>query len=171
MKRVTEQSLRTGEMVRRLRALAQRTEPKQELADLNQTIRAVVALADPDVKYNRIQLTLALDESMPPVLIDAIQIQQVVLNLLRNEIGAMQGIPKERRRIRVTTSVNGQHVDVAVCDMEHGIDDEELDCVFSAFYLDEGDRDGAGHQPLNHGIAPQQPMGREERRLRHDLPF
>ena len=82
---------RAGDVIARIRALARRTPTEKEPVDINDIIRDVVALAEGEARRTRARLRTELAGDLPRVLGDAVQLQQVVLNLLLNGLDAMHG--------------------------------------------------------------------------------
>ncbi len=83
-------------MISRLRALFSKKEFTLELLDLNEAVREVIALSVSDLQRNRVAVRSELAEELPYVVGDRVQLQQVILNLLRNASEAMSGIENRR---------------------------------------------------------------------------
>ena len=81
---------RAAQLIRRLRRMVQKREPVRTSIDLNQTIEEACLLSQQDLKQHAVRLVHDLDRSLPRILADEIQIQQVVVNLLRNAVEAMR---------------------------------------------------------------------------------
>jgi len=79
-------------------------------------------------------LELKTDDSSPSVLVDEVQIQQVLVNLIRNAIDAMQEMPTSQRKITVSTQIQDGHAEVTVSDLGEGLADDEFDQAFQAFF-------------------------------------
>jgi signal transduction histidine kinase len=127
-------ALRAGEIVRGLRTLIQNGDPHQERADLNELVRVAVRLAQPEARQHGITLRLELASSPLPVDVIAIQIEQVVLNLVSNGIEAMTDGGGTGGDLVVRSYGNGDGgVVVAVSDAGHGLP-EERERVFEPFY-------------------------------------
>jgi C4-dicarboxylate-specific signal transduction histidine kinase len=125
-------ALRAGDIVRGLRTLIQNGDPHQERADLNELVRVAVRLAQPEAREHGITLRLELAASLPPVDVIAIQIEQVVLNLVGNGIEAMTDGRASGRDLVVRSYGDGGVV-VAVRDAGHGLP-EDRERVFEPFY-------------------------------------
>lgn len=137
LQRIAEQAERAGKIVRRLRALVTTREPEVALADINQLLREVVALEEPEARHRDVEIVFALGASLPPVPVDAIQIQQVVLNLVRNGLEAMQETSEEaaeRGCLAISTRALVQGVEVAVTDRGPGCAPQVLERIFDPFF-------------------------------------
>lgn len=126
------QSLRAGAIVRRLRDFVARGEVAKTVEDLPALINEAGALALVGSREQRIVSQFNYDPEATPVLVDKVQIQQVLINLIRNGIEAMQESPV--RRLSITTALlDPQTVRVSVADTGPGISPEIRDRLFEAF--------------------------------------
>jgi PAS domain S-box-containing protein len=142
---ISDQALHAGEIVQHLRDFA-RKEPGQrvEIA-LNDLVHDVLTLVDAELRVSMVELHLALLDSLPAVHADPIQIQQVILNLLRNAVEAMAETPPETRRLTITTSVPEKGaVEVAVSDSGPGLREEDATRLFDAFFTTKANGMGMG---------------------------
>jgi PAS domain S-box-containing protein len=132
--RVIADGHRASEIVGRIRALAKKAPPRKEWLDLNDTVRDVVLLAQSEVRENRVALHALLGEALPAVWGDRIQIQQVVLNLLKNAIEALSGVGEGPREVWVGTEEGESGaVVISVRDTGPGVAAESVDRLFEAF--------------------------------------
>lgn len=133
--RITDEALRAGEIIHRLKDLVRRRDGTRELCDLNGLIRQIEHLADVDARLHQVDLRLDLAAELPPVWVDAIQIQQVLLNLIRNAVDALDEPSTTDRELRVSTSVS-EHgvVHVSVSDHGCGLPADMAAEVFQPFY-------------------------------------
>jgi two-component system sensor kinase FixL len=137
------QALRAGGIVRRLREFVTRGELTKSVEDLPKLIEDTAALALVGSKESNVRTEIRLDPSAPSVLVDRVQIQQVLINLIRNAIEAMQGC-SERRLMITTRSVDGQMVEVSVSDTGHGITPPVRERLFEAFNTSKDSGMGLG---------------------------
>jgi signal transduction histidine kinase len=122
-------------VIRRIRALAQKTDPQKAWLDLNDVIHEVVALMHSEVRQQRGALRTDLAAALPPVLGDRIQLQQVILNLVINGIEAMQAVTDRPREVRIRSQRHeADTVLVAVQDTGIGLDPQHITRFFDAFY-------------------------------------
>jgi C4-dicarboxylate-specific signal transduction histidine kinase len=136
---------RASEVIARLRALFTKEEPTPEVVDLNEATREVIALSTSDLQRNRVILRQELADDLPPVYGDRVQLQQVILNLLRNASDAMSGIDGRPRQLRIGTARDeGDHVRVMVQDAGGGFAPENADKLFEAFYTTKTSGMGMG---------------------------
>ncbi|MBT6154841.1 MAG: PAS domain S-box protein [Planctomycetaceae bacterium] len=135
LEKLEDQAIRAGDIVQRLRKFATKTDSVRTITDLNALVGDVAKFVEPDSRKAETVLTLEFDEPSPKVMVDEIQVQQVLVNLIRNAIDAMQETPTSRREITISTRAlqNGQ-AEVTVSDVGKGLSNDELEHVFDAFY-------------------------------------
>lgn len=134
-RRVIRDGNRAADVITRLRALFSRKEIMLKPMDLNDATREVIAMAWSDLEKNGVILQAALAEELPSIIGDRIQLQQVILNLLRNASEAMADVHDRPRRMVISTERDGDdHVRLAVRDAGVGLDPEGSEKLFNAFY-------------------------------------
>lgn len=134
MERIVEQAERAAEIVRRLGNFAARRQPKKRPADLNELVREVAEMLPLGVRADDVRLEFELTEDLPPVSVDRIQIQQVLMNLVKNAIEAMLDRPPEERRLLVRTAqTSGGEVEAEVADRGCGVPEADLERIFESF--------------------------------------
>jgi PAS domain S-box-containing protein len=144
-RRTIRDGKRASDVIVRLRALFSKKEFTLELLDLTEATREVIALALSDLQRNRITLRSELADDLPPVTGDRVQLQQVILNLLRNASDAMADVDDRPRQLIVRTERDdGDRVRVTVRDSGVGIDGQSLGKLFDAFYTTKKDGMGIG---------------------------
>jgi two-component system sensor kinase FixL len=127
-----EEALRAGGIVRRLREFVARGEVHKSVEDLPTLIDEASKLALIGARERGVQARFDLDRNGSPVLVDKIQTQQVLINLMRNAIEAMDGSPV--RELTITSSAdNASHVRVTVADTGPGVPAEIAENLFRAF--------------------------------------
>jgi C4-dicarboxylate-specific signal transduction histidine kinase len=133
--RIVRDGKRAAEVISRIRALTRKATPEMERLDLNETIKEVVALAQGELRKNRVAFRTELLNDLPPVLGDRIQLQQLVLNLFMNGIEAMSAVGDRPRELAVATQ-DGEtdQVLVTVRDSGVGLDPQSGEHIFDAFY-------------------------------------
>ncbi len=145
--RVTEQGHRAASVIENLRNFIRKQEPGKEIICLNDIIQDVVGLIAVDAKNADIALTLEYSEDLPPIYGNAVQIQQVVLNLTRNAVDAMRALRKDKREkgivIRTDKLIDGG-VGVKVTDHGPGVAKGLNDAVFHPFVSTKNDGLGVG---------------------------
>ena len=136
---------RASDVIARLRTLYSKKEPTLELMDLNAAVREVTALSETEIQRNGVTLRQEFADDLPPALGDRIQLQQVILNLLRNAADAMGEVYDRPRELLVKTERDGTgRVRLSVRDSGVGIMLQALDKVFEAFYTTKADGMGIG---------------------------
>ena len=145
LEKAIDQAIRSGEIIRRMRSLVRKTAPARSSTDVRELIREVVGLVEPEVRLRGTRLKVNVDDTLSDVLADRIQIQQVLINLVRNAFDAMDDVPSDGRTLRITTSTSGpEMVEVAVCDSGTGIAVEDWDRVLDAFFTTKPQGMGMG---------------------------
>ncbi len=136
---------RASEVVTRLRALFSKKNATMESVDLNDATREVIALSLSDLQRSRVTLLSHFGDDLPSVTGDRVQLQQVILNLLRNAIDAMSSVDDRPREVLITTErEEDNHVRLSVQDAGVGFDSRSLDKLFEAFYTTKDDGMGIG---------------------------
>jgi PAS domain S-box-containing protein len=144
-RRTIRDSDRASEVVTRLRALFRKKETTNESVDLNDAAREVLALSSSELERNRVILQQELAEDLPAVTGDRVQLQQVILNLLRNASDAMSGVDARPRQLLIRTEEDGDdQVRLTVKDAGVGFADQAADRLFQSFYTTKDDGMGIG---------------------------
>ncbi|HLA10682.1 MAG TPA: ATP-binding protein [Pyrinomonadaceae bacterium] len=136
---------RASEVITRLRALFTKKDAAAELVDLNEATREVIALSLSELQGNRVILKTELADKLPVVKGDRVQLQQVILNLLRNASDAMKNINDRPKQLVIRTEPSeGNRVRVSVEDVGTGFEREQMNRLFEAFYTTKSDGMGIG---------------------------
>ena len=136
---------RASDVITRLRALFTKKESALEPLDLNEATREVIALSLSDLQRNRAVLQVELADDLPTITGDRIQLQQVVLNLLRNASDAMVDVHDRPRELLIRTRrESGDHVCVTVRDVGVGLDRQSAGKLFDTFYTTKSGGMGIG---------------------------
>jgi signal transduction histidine kinase len=145
VRRTIRDGNRASEVITRLRALFSKKEATIESLDLNEATREVIALSLSELQRNRVILRTELASDLPVVKGDRVQLQQVVLNLLRNASDAMSAVNDRLRHMVITTErEEGDRVRLTVQDAGVGLDPQAMDRLFEAFYTTKNDGMGMG---------------------------
>jgi PAS domain S-box-containing protein len=145
VRRTIRDGNRASDVITRLRALFGRKEFTLESLDLNEATREVIALSMTDLQRNRVVVRSELADDLSRVLGDRVQLQQVILNLLRNASDAMAEVHDRPRQLLVRTErEDDHHVRVLVRDVGVGIDPKSLTKLFDAFYTTKSGGMGVG---------------------------
>lgn len=136
---------RMSEVIARLRALFSKKEPTTESVNLNDAVLEVIALSIVELQKNRVMLCPELADDLPLITGDRVQLQQVILNLLRNGSDAMSTVEDRPRQLVIRTERDeGDRVRMTVQDAGMGFDPQAADRLFDAFYTTKGDGMGIG---------------------------
>ena len=144
-RRAIRDGKRASDVISRLRALFSKGEFTPEQVDLNEATQEVISLSLSDLQRNRVILSTDLADDLPPVTGDRVQLQQVILNLLRNASDAMGSVDDRPRNLLIRTDweeVDG--VRLSVKDVGIGFPPGAADKLFQAFYTTKNDGMGIG---------------------------
>lgn len=136
---------RASDVVTRLRTLYSNKDLSPESMDLNEATREVTSLSLSELQSKRVILRHELADDLPPVIGDRIQLQQVILNLLRNASDAMSGVDDRPRELLIRTECDeGDRVRLSVKDAGVGFTPQAADKLFEAFFTTKSDGMGIG---------------------------
>jgi PAS domain S-box-containing protein len=136
---------RTADVITRLRAMFTKKEFTQAPLDLNEAVREVIALSQSDLQRNRVNLRSELADDLPIVNGDRVQLQQVILNLVRNASDAMVAVDDRRRKLLIRTERDeADCVRVTVRDSGVGVDPHHIGKLFDPFYTSKSGGMGIG---------------------------
>ncbi len=145
VRRTIRDANRAAEIISRLRALFSKKETLTETVNLNEASREIISLLMNELKNSRVILKLELADHLPTVDGDRIQLQQVLLNLIRNAADAMCNVDDRARHLVMRTArADPDGVLVAIQDSGPGIDPANLERVFDAFFTTKTDGLGIG---------------------------
>jgi PAS domain S-box-containing protein len=145
LREISGQAKRAREIVIRLRDFVRRSEIRYIAIDMNETIRTVVRLANVEASHQRIRVELVLAQDLPEVSADRVLIEQVLLNLVRNAVDAMEALPGDARHLRIASEApDVARVRVSVTDNGTGLTDELIPNLFEPFFTTKDDGMGMG---------------------------
>ena len=135
LEQITAQARRAGEIVRRLRMFVRKSDGVRRPTDINALVTETVRFIETEARERGVQLRLELVKGPPAVRVDAVQIQQVLLNLLSNAIEAMNGVARNDRTLTIGTERAGKSsLRLRVRDTGSGLDEMARQRVFESFY-------------------------------------
>jgi C4-dicarboxylate-specific signal transduction histidine kinase len=145
VRRTLRDGNRASDVIARLRALFTKKEFTLESVNLNEAVREVLALSLSDLQRNRVVLQSELAGDLPKIAGDRVQLQQVILNLVRNASDAMADVHDRPRQLLVKTEQEaGARVRVTVRDVGVGLDRQTMGKLFDAFYTTKSSGMGIG---------------------------
>jgi signal transduction histidine kinase len=144
-RRTIRDGKRASDVIARLRVLFSKKHATTEALDLNEATREVIALSRSELERNRAILRLEFADDLALVRGDRVQLQQVILNLLRNASEAMSGVDDRPRQLVIRTERDeGDHVRLSVQDAGVGFEPDDANRLFEAFYTTKSGGMGIG---------------------------
>jgi C4-dicarboxylate-specific signal transduction histidine kinase len=125
---------RARNIIDRIRDQVKKAPPRRARFDLNEAIDEAIVLTRSAIAKTSVSVQIQFTDRLLPVRGDRVQLQQVVLNLILNAVDAMSSIEAGPRELVIGTAATRAHAVVKVCDSGSGIDPENLDRIFEAFY-------------------------------------
>lgn len=142
---IRSQAHRAGEVIRRIRSFTRSRELERRVTSIADLLEEIRPLAEVDAKAHAVRLRVELDEPLPKVTVDTVQIQQVILNLLRNGVDAMADLSPEERELTLTGRSEGSDwVCIEIKDRGPGISDEAAENLFTPFFTTKAGGMGMG---------------------------
>jgi len=145
VERIIKDSYRASEVIARIRAFVKKRAPRNDLVNLNEVIVEVFALAQNQARQSHVDLKRELNDDLPLVHGDRVQLQQVILNLIVNGLEAIAKSKDGARELLVSSNQDeAENVMVAVSDSGEGLDPAKLESVFEAFFTTKSEGMGMG---------------------------
>ena len=145
VKWVIDDGIRASEVIRRIRALANKTEIEKVPLDVNDLVREIIALVQRELISHQVSLRTEFAPALPMILGDRVQLQQVIINLVMNGIEAMQSVTDRPRELVIRSGQDEtRRVLVSVTDSGVGISAENADRLFTAFFTTKSGGMGMG---------------------------
>jgi PAS domain S-box-containing protein len=142
---ILEDDKRASEAIDRIREFMTKRQPRTHSFDLNTAVGVVLQLVGGDAMRRRIELRTQLDQALPPVLGDRVQLQHVLINLAINAMDAMAQTADSSRCLTIQTKANGEgYVEVTMTDRGTGIDPDHLPHLFESFFTTKAEGMGLG---------------------------
>ena len=148
---IAEQAIGISQVVKRIRAFVTKRESISEVLKLEKVLVQVLKISELDSRQKDVSLDLAVEDSPAEIRGDSIQLQQVILNLIRNAIDACSKMPPDRRRVIVQTHYDSDKVFLSVADRGPGISPENQKKLFLPFFTTKEQGLGLGLS-LSHSI-------------------
>ncbi|QRM19092.1 PAS domain S-box protein [Dechloromonas sp. TW-R-39-2] len=145
MQKAADQAERAGKIIRRMRDMVKKSDPKREPISLDELVDEARAFADIEAQRTGTQIIVELPENLPKIVVDRIMIEQVLLNLVKNGIESMHNIPFERRRLLINARLADERMlEISVADQGHGLAEEDVEKIFAPFYTTKPEGMGIG---------------------------
>ena len=145
LEQIAGQTDRAGQIIRHLRGFVRRADAEHAAVDINHLVRDIAVLLEVDARVHGARLRLRLDDSLPAVVADRVQIEQVIANLVRNAMEAMDEVPPGGREVTILTTCTAYRcVEVAVRDQGTGMQSEDVHRWFEPFYTTKPNGMGLG---------------------------
>jgi C4-dicarboxylate-specific signal transduction histidine kinase len=141
---VIDDGNRASEVIRRVRALANKADIEKIPLDINDVIRDVIALVQRELISHDVSLRMQLASALPMILGDPVQLQQVIINLVMNGIEAMRSVTDRPRELLILSRRDETQVLVSVTDCGVGISAENADRLFNPFFTTKSGGMGIG---------------------------
>jgi len=144
LREITSQAVRAGDIIRRLRGLARHPDGQRESTDINLLILELSDLVHSDAKAHDVQYRVELSEGLPLLELYRTQIQQVILNLVRNGIESLAETKRYPREVVIRTTPANRDVEVTVSDTGPGVPPAVVPRLFDPFYSSKPAGTGLG---------------------------
>ena len=145
LERIVRDGTRAGEVIRRIRALAKKTDTKMAPLNLNDVLSEALSFVQHELLSSRVALRVEQASALPVILADKVQLQQVILNLVMNGIEAMQPITDRPRELVIRSEQDdAQHVRVTVTDCGVGFSADSAGQLFNTFFTTKSSGMGMG---------------------------
>jgi len=141
---IVNDGTRASAVISRIRGLLVKGSPRRTELDINEIIQEVITLLRNELKRNRIQLRTELAANLPRVQGDAVQLQQVLINLIMNAVEAMRLSTEQPGKLLIRSAKNSDGIFVQVQDSGPGIEPELADGIFEPFFTTKADGIGMG---------------------------
>jgi PAS domain S-box-containing protein len=141
---IVNDGTRASAVISRIRGLLVKGSPRRTELDIKEIIQEVITLLRNELKRNRIQLRTELAANLPRVQGDAVQLQQVLINLIMNAVEAMQLSTEQPRKLLIRSAKNSDGIFVQVQDSGPGIEPALADGIFEPFFTTKADGIGMG---------------------------
>jgi C4-dicarboxylate-specific signal transduction histidine kinase len=131
---VVRNAKRAADIVNRIRSMSKKGDSKRQLVDMNDVIREIMALVRNEAQRYSVSIRTDLDASLPKVMADSVQMQQVLMNLIMNSIDAIKGVDHVREISIRSQSTDNAELMISVSDTGVGLPPQQSDQIFNAFY-------------------------------------
>ncbi|XZG70881.1 PAS domain-containing sensor histidine kinase [Chitinibacteraceae bacterium HSL-7] len=142
--KINEQAKRAGQIIRGIREFVQRRAPQRTPCAPQALLDTVLELLRPEIRKRGLTPTLTIASALPQLYADPVMLEQVLFNLVKNALEAMDETPRDQRQLGIALTVEGNLVRFAVSDRGTGLTDELLEQLFQAFFTTKPQGMGMG---------------------------
>ncbi len=145
LEKIELQAVRAGDVIRRLRRMVSKSQSLRSTVCVSDLVSEVLEIVEPDLRLARITCQVETTSALVPVIVDRVEIQQVLINLLRNAIEAVAPLADEHRAIRISFGmVSDNQVEVRIRDFGPGVHPSVRERLFEPFQTTKNDGLGVG---------------------------
>ncbi|WP_410500088.1 ATP-binding protein [Chitinibacter sp. S2-10] len=144
IEKMAAQAKRAGQIIRGIREFVQRRAPHRSRCEINELLETVLTLLNAEIKKSQVKLTIKQDAELPPIYADAVMLEQVIFNLIRNAIEAMHDTPVKQRSLTIKVQRQDEMLAVSIADRGCGISAEQMEQLFKPFFSTKGSGMGMG---------------------------
>ena len=145
LEQISHEANAHGQIIRRIRGFVEKRQPQVSEVLVNELVDDCIRLNHGELERRRIHVVMELGHDLPPLRGDPVQVEQVILNLVRNAMESMDETPDDSRTLSVRSSRDGEcAVQVNVCDHGKGIGNEPLEKLFEPFFTTKPEGMGMG---------------------------
>jgi two-component system sensor kinase FixL len=142
---IATQTNRAGDIIRHIRKLVKKHEPSRTKAHINDIVREVLTLEAAEASQKNVKIKTNLSKDLPEVFVSVIEIEQVLMNLIRNSFEAMDETPSKKRKLEIQASLtDGGNILVSIEDTGKGFSNEEAEKIFDSFFTNKKNGLGIG---------------------------
>ncbi|WP_373974306.1 PAS domain S-box protein [Chitinibacter sp. SCUT-21] len=144
IEKMAVQAKRAGQIIRGIREFVQRRAPHRKRCELRDLLETVQTLLNAEIKKSQVKLSVSDTRTFPPIYADAVMLEQVIFNLMKNAIEAMADTPVKQRTLDVKVTREDDMLAVAITDRGPGISTEQMEQLFKPFYTTKSSGMGMG---------------------------
>ena len=145
MQKASVQAERAGKIIRRVRDFVKKSEPNRGAVQIAEVVDEVIGFAEIEARKAGVRIGVSVPSDLPAAYADKIMIEQVVLNLVKNAVEAMQSTPRGERELAISARANGKDfIEVNVADRGSGVTAEQSERLFAPFYTTKAEGMGMG---------------------------
>lgn len=144
LEQISAQASRAGQIIKRLRGMVAKQSVVREIADINNLLSEVLTFIEFDIKKARVKVVQKLDAQPLRALVDPVQIEQVMMNLMKNALDAIADANPKQRQIEVQSLLDDATIRIYITDSAHGLESSQLSQLFDAFFTTKESGMGMG---------------------------